>query len=57
MTVIFRRKDLPRMQLYLISKLAITNVSTSLRLLSPIPQDTSKSMRSMGVEDYPGMTP
>jgi hypothetical protein len=53
----FRRKGLPRMQLYSISKLATLNVSISLRLLSPILQDTSKSMRPMGEDDYPGIIP
>jgi hypothetical protein len=45
------------MQLYLMLKLATSNVSTSRRLLSPILQDTSSSMRSMGVDDYLELTP
>jgi hypothetical protein len=53
----FRRKGLPRMQLYLMLKLATSNVSTSRRLLSPILQDTSSSMHSMGVDDYLELTP
>jgi hypothetical protein len=56
-TINFRRKGLPRMQLYPMSKLATSNVSTSLHLLSPDPQDTSRSMRPTGVDDYPGMIP
>jgi hypothetical protein len=52
-----RRKGLSRMQLYSMSKLATSNISISLCLLSPVPQDTSKSMRPIGVDDYPGMTP
>jgi hypothetical protein len=51
----FRRKGLPKMQLYPISKLATSNV-ISLHLLSPIPQDTSRSMRPIGVDDCPRMT-
>jgi hypothetical protein len=39
------------------SKMATSNVSISLRLLSPVPQDTSRSMRPIGVDDYPGMIP
>jgi hypothetical protein len=52
-----RRKGLPRIQLYPMSKLATLNVSISLRLFCPIPQDTSRSMCLMGVDDYPEMIP
>jgi hypothetical protein len=49
----FRGKGLLRMQLYPMSKLPTSNVSMSLRLLFPIPQDTSKLMCLMGVVDCP----
>jgi hypothetical protein len=39
------------------SKLATSNVNISLHLLSPIQHDPSRSMRLMGVDDCPGMTP
>jgi hypothetical protein len=39
------------------SKLATLIVSISLRLLSLDPQDTSRSMCPMGVDDYPRITP
>jgi hypothetical protein len=45
----FRRKCLPKMQLYPMSKLATSNVNISLHLLSPVPQDTSRSMHPMGL--------
>jgi hypothetical protein len=45
----------PKKQLYPMSKLAILNVSISLRLFSPVPQDTSRLMRPMGVDDCPGV--
>jgi hypothetical protein len=51
----FKRKGLPRMQLYPMSKLATSNVSISRCLFSPIPQDTSRSMHPMGVDAYPVM--
>jgi hypothetical protein len=35
-------------------KLTTSNVSISMRFFSPVPQDTSKSMRPMGVDDCPG---
>jgi hypothetical protein len=47
----------PRIQLYSMSKLATSNVSISLRLFSPVLQDTSRSMHQMGVDDYPGKIP
>jgi hypothetical protein len=53
----FRRKGLSRMQLYPMLKLATSNVSIFLCLLSPVPQDTSRWMHPTGVDDYPGMTP
>jgi hypothetical protein len=53
----FRRKDLPKIQLYLMLKLAILNVSIFLRLFSPAPRDTSRLMHPMGVDNYPGMIP
>jgi hypothetical protein len=53
----FRRKGLPRMQLYPMLKLATLNVNVSLRLLSPVPHDTSRSIHPMGIDDCPGMTP
>jgi hypothetical protein len=56
-TVNFRRKGLPKIQLYPMSKLATSNVSISLHLFSPVPQNTSRSMRPMEVDDYPGMIP
>jgi hypothetical protein len=56
-TINFRMKCLPRIQLYPMSKLATSNVSISLCLFSPAPQDTSRSIRPMGVDDYPGMIP
>jgi hypothetical protein len=37
--------------------MATSNISTSLRLLSLVPHGTSKSMRLIGVNDYPRMTP
>jgi hypothetical protein len=43
--------------LYPTSKLATLNVNIPLRLFFPIPQDTSRSMHPMGVDDYPGMIP
>jgi hypothetical protein len=43
-----RRKGLPKIQLYLMLKLATSNVSISLCLFSPVPQDTSRSVRPMG---------
>jgi hypothetical protein len=52
----FRGKGLPRMQLYPMSKLPTLNVSMSLRLLFPIPQDTSKLMCLMGVVDCSGIS-
>jgi hypothetical protein len=52
----FKRKGLPRIQLYLMSKLATSNVNISLCLLSPVPQDTSKLISPMGVDDCPRMT-
>jgi hypothetical protein len=39
------------------SKLTTSNVSISLRLFSPIPQDTFRSMHPMGVDDCPVMIP
>jgi hypothetical protein len=53
----FRRKGLPRIQLYPMLKLVTSNVNISLHLLSPDPQDTSRSMRLMGVDNWPGVTP
>jgi hypothetical protein len=53
----FRRKCLPRMQLYPMLKLATSNINISLRLLSLVPEDTSRSMHLIGVDDYPSMTP
>jgi hypothetical protein len=53
----FNRKALPRIQLYPMLKLATSNISISLCLFSPISQDTSRLMRPMGVDDYPGMIP
>jgi hypothetical protein len=51
MTVMnFRRKDLLRMQLYLVLKLATSNVNISFFLFSLEPHDTSRSMRPMGVD-------
>jgi hypothetical protein len=38
-------------------KLVTLNVSISLFLLSPDPQDTSRSMHPMGVDDCPRITP
>jgi hypothetical protein len=58
MTVMnLKRKDLPRIQLYLMSKLATLNVSISRCLFSPVLQDTYRSMRPMGVDACPGMIP
>jgi hypothetical protein len=51
----FWRKDLLRIQLYPISKLATSNVSISLHLFFPDPHDTSRSIHLMGVDDYPVM--
>jgi hypothetical protein len=51
----FRIKGLPRIQLYPMSKLTTSNVSISLCLLSPVPQNISRSMHPIGVDDYPGM--
>jgi hypothetical protein len=56
-TINFRRKGLPRMQSYPMLKLATSNISTPLRLLSPIPRNNSRSMRPMGADDNPWMTP
>jgi hypothetical protein len=56
-TIKFRRKGLPGMQLYPMLKLATSKVSISLRLLSHVPQDTSKSMCPVGVDDCPGVIP
>jgi hypothetical protein len=47
----------PQDTMYPMSKLAISNVSISLHLFSLDPQDTSRSMHPMGVDDYPGMIP
>jgi hypothetical protein len=52
-----KRKGLPRLQLYPMLKLATSNVSISLRLFSPVPQDSSRSMCPMRVDAYPGMIP
>jgi hypothetical protein len=52
----FRRKGLSRMQLYPMLKVATLNINISLCLFSPIPQHTSRSICSMGVDDYHGMT-
>jgi hypothetical protein len=38
-------------------KAGTSNVSISLRLFSSVPQDTSRSMHPMGVDDRPGMIP
>jgi hypothetical protein len=51
-----RMNGLPRMQLYSMLKLATSNVSISLCMLSPDPQDTSRSMHPMRVDDWPGIT-
>jgi hypothetical protein len=56
-TIKLRRKGLPKIQLYPMLKLATLNVSISLRLFSSVPQDTSRSMCLMGVDDCPGMIP
>jgi hypothetical protein len=53
----FRRKGLPMIQFYPISNLATSNVSIPLRLFFPDPQDTSRLMCPMGVDDYLGMIP
>jgi hypothetical protein len=47
----FRRKGLPMIQLYPMLKLVTSNVNISLHLLSPDPQDTSRSMHLMGVDN------
>jgi hypothetical protein len=39
------------------SMLVTSNVSVSLRLLSPDPQDSSTSMHPMGVDGCPGIIP
>jgi hypothetical protein len=52
-----KRKGLPRIQLYPMLKLATSNVTISLRLFSPVSQDTSRSMCPMGVDACPGMIP
>jgi hypothetical protein len=54
-TINFRREGLRRMQLYPKSKLATSNISISLCLLSPILKDISRSMRLMGVDYCPRM--
>jgi hypothetical protein len=56
-TINLRRKGLLRIQLYPMSKLATSNVTISLPLFSPVPQDTSRSMRPMGVDNCPRMIP
>jgi hypothetical protein len=53
----FRRKGLPRIQLYPMSKLATSNINISHRLFSPVPRDISRSMRPMRVDACPGMIP
>jgi hypothetical protein len=53
----FRRKGLPKIQLYPMSKLATSNINISRRLFSPVPQDTFRSMRPMGVDACPEMIP
>jgi hypothetical protein len=53
----FRRKCLPRIQLYPMSKLATLNFSISRCLFSPVLHDTSISMHPMGVDVCPGKIP
>jgi hypothetical protein len=52
----FQEERPPKDQLYPMSKLATSNVSISRCLFYPVLQDTSKLMRSMGVDACPGMT-